>query len=224
MMHILMPHLHRSLRLNLRRGSEALVTVFFFVMIASLFALALGGEQTLVARAAPGIIWTSAALAALLALEGMYHRDFDDGTFDLLLLSPASSLGIVAAKMICHWLLTGLLVLVALLIVAPMLFIPFTQFGTLFVSLFCGTLYLSLLGGLGACLTLGSRKPGVLLVLLILPLFLPMLLLGMLAMGASLAGMAATPYVLLQFALLLPALPLAPYAASVCLTMNVRSS
>lgn len=224
MMNVLKPHMARSLRLNLRRGSEALVTVFFFVMVASLFALSLGGEQNIVSRAAPGIIWTSAALAALLALEGMYHRDFDDGTFGLLLLSPVSAFAVVAAKMICHWLLTGLLVLLALLVVAPMLFIPFSQFGTLFVSLFCGTVYLSLLGGLGACLTLGSRKPGVLLVLLILPLFLPMLLLGGLAMGASLAGLPATPYVLLQFALLLPALPLAPYAASVCLTMNVRSS
>jgi heme exporter protein B len=224
MMHVLKPLLARSLRLNLRRGSEALVTVFFFVMITSLFALALGGGQNLVARAAPGIIWTSAALAALLALEGMYHRDFDDGTFDLLLLSPVSGFAVVLAKMFCHWLLTGFLVLLAALIVAPMLFIPWAQFGTLFVSLFCGTVYLSLLGGLGACLTLGSRKPGVLLVLLILPLFLPMLLLGMLAMGASLAGMAATPYVLLQFALLLPALPLAPYAAAACLTMNVRAS
>lgn len=224
MMNVLKPHMARSLRLNLRRGSEALVTVFFFVMVASLFALSLGGEQNIVSRAAPGIIWTSAALAALLALEGMYHRDFDDGTFGLLLLSPVSAFAVVVAKMICHWLLTGLLVLLALLVVAPMLFIPFSQFGTLFVSLFCGTVYLSLLGGLGACLTLGSRKPGVLLVLLILPLFLPMLLLGGLAMGASLAGLPATPYVLLQFALLLPALPLAPYAASVCLTMNVRSS
>jgi heme exporter protein B len=224
MRHVLTPHLARSLRLHLRRGPEALVTVFFFVMIAALFALSLGGGQDIVARAAPGIIWTAAALAALLALESLYHRDYDDGTFDLVLMSPVSVFAVVAAKMLCHWLLTGLLLLAALLVVAPMLFIPFAQLGVLILSLFCGTLYLSLLGGFGACLTLGSRKPGILLVLLILPLFLPMLLLGVLAVGASLAGMAAKAYVLLQFALLLPALPLAPYAASVCLTMNVRSS
>lgn len=217
-------HLARSLRLHLRRGSEALVTVFFFIMVTSLFAIGLGGEQALVARAAPAMIWTAAALAALLALEGVYHRDFDDGTLDMLLLSPAAPFAIVVAKMFCHWVLTGFLLLVAVLVVAPMLFIPFAQWGVLLLSLFAGTVYLSLLGGFGACLTLGSRKPGVLLVLLVLPLFLPMLLLGMLAMGASLAGMPATPYVLLQMALLLLALPLLPVAATACLTMNVRSS
>lgn len=214
----------RDLRLTLGRGSEGLVTVFFFVLVVSVFALALGGEATLVSRAAAGIIWTAAVLSALLTLESVYHRDYADGTLDLLLLSPLSPWQIVAAKMLSHWLLGGVLLLPAALIAAPLLFILAAALPVLLLSLLLGTLYLSLLGGLGAALTLGSRRPGVLLVVIVLPLYTPMLLLGGMATAAALAEMPARPYLLLQTALLLAALPLAPAAAAVSLTTNMRSS
>ncbi|MDP2206776.1 MAG: heme exporter protein CcmB [Alphaproteobacteria bacterium] len=214
----------RDLRLTLGRGSEGLVTVFFFVLVVSVFALALGGDTALVARAAAGIIWTAAVLSALLTLESVYHRDYADGTLDLLLLSPLSPWHIVAAKMLSHWLLGGALLLPAALVAAPLLFIPAAALPVLLLSLLFGTLYLSLLGGLGAALTLGSRRPGVLLVVIVLPLYTPMLLLGGMAAAAALAEMPVRPYLLLQAALFLAALPLAPAAAAVSLTTNMRSS
>ncbi len=214
----------RDVRLTFGRGSEGLVTVFFFILVVSVFALALGGEQALIARAAAGVIWTAAVLSALLTLESVYHRDYADGTLDLLLLSPLPAWQVVAAKMISHWVLGGALLLPAALIAAPMLFVPLSAVPVLLLSLLVGTLYLSLLGGLGAALTLGSRRPGLLLVVIVLPLYTPMLLLGGMASAAAIADMAARPYLLLQGALLLLALPLVPVAAAASLTMNMRSS
>jgi heme exporter protein B len=214
----------RDLRLTLGRGSEGLVTVFFFVLVVSVFALALGGDAGLLSRAAAGIIWTAAVLSALLTLESVYHRDYADGTLDLLLLSPLSAWQIVVAKMLSHWLLGGALLLPAGLLAAPLLFVPAAALPVLLLSLLLGTLYLSLLGGLGAALTLGSRRPGILLVVIVLPLYTPMLLLGGMAAAAALTEMSARPYLLLQAALLLAVLPLAPAAAAVSLTTNMRSS
>ncbi|HCS23039.1 MAG TPA: heme exporter protein CcmB [Alphaproteobacteria bacterium] len=214
----------RDMRLTLGRGSEGLVTLFFFLMVVMVFALALGGDAALIGRAAAGIIWTAAVLSALLTLESVYHRDYADGTLDLLLLSPLSAWQIVAAKMLSHWILGGLLLLPAALVAAPMLFVPFAALPVLLLSLLMGTLYLSLLGGLGAALTLGSRRPGLLLVVIVLPLYTPMLLLGGMAASAAMMAMPVKAYLLLQAALLLLALPLAPAAAAASLTTNMRSS
>src|SRR5271170_1176004 len=112
----------RDLRLLLLRGSEGMVTLFFFVVTATLFSLALGGEQTIIQRAAPAIIWVSAVLASLLSLETIYHRDAEDGTFDLLLLSPISPFGIALAKMFAHWIVSGLALVIISIIVSQMLF------------------------------------------------------------------------------------------------------
>lgn len=214
----------RDMRLTLGRGSEGLVTLFFFLMVVMVFALALGGDAALIGRAAAGIIWTAAVLSALLTLESVYHRDYADGTLDLLLLSPLPAWQIVAAKMLSHWILGGLLLLPAALVAAPMLFVPFAALPVLLLSLLMGTLYLSLLGGLGAALTLGSRRPGLLLVVIVLPLYTPMLLLGGMAASAAMMAMPVKAYLLLQAALLLLALPLAPAAAAASLTTNMRSS
>lgn len=214
----------RDLRLTLGRGSEGLVTLFFFLMVVTVFALAMGGDAALIGRAGAGIIWTAAVLSALLTLESVYHRDYADGTLDLLLLSPLPAWQIVAAKMLSHWILGGCLLLPAALVAAPMLFMPFGALPVLLLSLLMGTLYLSLLGGLGAALTLGSRRPGLLLVVIVLPLYTPMLLLGGMAVSAAMMAMPAKAYLLLQAALLLLALPLVPVAAAASLTTNMRSS
>jgi len=214
----------RDLRLTLGRGSEGLVTLFFFLMVVTVFALAMGGDAALIGRAAAGIIWTAAVLSALLTLESVYHRDYADGTLDLLLLSPLPAWQIVAAKMLSHWILGGFLLLPAVLVAAPMLFMPFGALPVLLLSLLMGTLYLSLLGGLGAALTLGSRRPGLLLVVIVLPLYTPMLLLGGMAVSAAMMAMPVKAYLLLQAALLLLALPLVPVAAAASLTTNMRST
>lgn len=214
----------RDMRLTLGRGSEGLVTAFFFVLVVSVFALALGGDAALIGRAASGVIWTAAVLSALLTVESVYHRDYADGTLDLLLLSPMPAWQVVAAKMISHWILGGVLLLPAAAVAAPMLFMPLSALPVLLLSLLLGTLYLSLLAGLGAALTLGSRRPGLLLVVIVLPLYTPMLLLGGMAVTAAINDMAASPYLMLQGALLLLAMPLAPVAAAASLTMNMRSS
>jgi heme exporter protein B len=224
MMAALLALVARDLRLTLGRGSEGLVTLFFFLMVVTVFALAMGGDAALIGRAGAGIIWTAAVLSALLTLESVYHRDYADGTLDLLLLSPLPAWQIVAAKMLSHWILGGFLLLPAVLVAAPMLFMPFGALPVLLLSLLMGTLYLSLLGGLGAALTLGSRRPGLLLVVIVLPLYTPMLLLGGMAVSAAMMAMPVKAYLLLQAALLLLASPLVPVAAAASLTTNMRSS
>lgn len=215
--------LRRDLRLSAARGADAVVTVFFFVVVASLFPFMLGGDMDLLSRASAGIVWIAAVLAALLSLDAVYHRDYDDGTFALLLMSPVPPVVLAAVKMLSHWLLSGLLLLPAAAVVSVMLAVPAEMLCGLLLSLALGSVYLSLLGGFAACVTFGSRRPGVLLAVLVLPLFVPMLVLGALAAGALLAGLPAKPYLLLQAALVLAALPLAPLAAGAMLSMNARS-
>lgn len=210
----------RDIRLGFLRGTAGLTTLFFFIVTASLFAIALGGAPELLKRAAAGVIWVCAILAALLSLESVFHRDAEDGTFDLLLLSPLSPFGVAGAKMAAHWLVSGLPLVLAAALVAQMLFVPAALLCTLMASLLLGTLYMSLIGGMGAILTFGARRPGLLLTLLILPLYVPMLILGTLALDAP----SATPYLFLQGALTMALLPLATGVAAVSLHMNMRAS
>lgn len=209
----------RDLTLSFLRGSEGMTALFFFIVTAGLFPFTFGGEPDLLRRAAPGVLWISALLASLLSLETLYHRDEEDGTFDLLLLSPASPLGIVLSKMLAHWIVSALPLLLASIPVSQLLLLPIPALTTLFPSLFLGTAYASLLGGMGAILTFGARRPGLLLALLILPLYIPMLILGVSAAEAA----VAKPFLLLQLSLVIAALPLASGAGALFLRMNMRS-
>ncbi len=211
--------IRRDLRLSLTRGSEGMTTLFFFIMTASLFPFALGGEQVLLQRAAAGIIWVSALLASLLSLETVYHRDEEDGTLDLLMISAVSPFSLASAKTLAHWLVSGLPVVMMSVLVSQMLFLPVDELFTLLPSLLLGTLYMSLLGGMGAALTFQARRPGVLLALIILPLYIPMLILGILAAESA----AARPYLLLQLSLVVAALPLALWATAQSLRLHMRS-
>jgi heme exporter protein B len=222
-MSVFLAILFRDLRLSVTRGSEAMVTLFFFIITASLFPFALGAEQLTLQRAAPAIIWVVAVLAALLSLENVYHRDYEDGTFDALLLSPVSTVHIILAKMTGHWIVSGITLMTASLVIAPMLFIPLSALPVLVLSLAFGSLYMSLLGGMGAVLTLGSRRPALLLAILVLPLYIPQLILGTMAMDAHLSGLSALPYLLLQLALVIVSLPLMPFVSAVLLKSTVRS-
>ncbi len=209
----------RDLRLSLLRGCDVLTTLFFFVVTASLFAFAFGGEQALIQRAASGIIWVSAVLSSLLSLEAFYHRDAEDGTFDLMLMAPVPPLGIVLSKMLAHWLSSGLSLVLMSLVLSQMLFVPQEKLLVLLPSLLMGTLYMSVLGGMGAVLTFGAKRPALLLTLLVMPLYIPMLLLGVMAYEAVMPK----PYLLLQLALALAVLPLVSWAAAAFMRMNWRS-
>lgn len=215
--------IRRDIRLTFARGSEGLATLFFFAVVASLFPFALGAEPGLLKKSAAGIVWVSALLAALLSLEAVWHRDFEDGTFDLLLLSPARPVAVVSAKVFSHWLMSGPGLVLAAAVVSQMLYLPPAVLPTLVPSLLLGTVYMSLLGALGAVLTFGARRPGVLLVLLILPLLIPMLVLGVMAGEAALAGEPCNGFLLLQSSLVIAALALVPPAAAKFLEMQVRS-
>lgn len=214
----------RDVRLSALRGGGVAASLFFFVMVASLFPLALGADRELLQGSGAAVIWICALLASLLSLEQVYHRDFDDGSMDLMMLAPVSPFVLSCAKIAAHWLCAGLPLFIAAGFVAQMFNVDAAFLPLLLLSLFTGTVYMSLLGGFGAFLTLGSRRPGVLLALVVLPLYIPMLLLGMMAAEAALAGTPPKAYLLLQIALVIAALPLALLASSALLKMHLRSN
>lgn len=212
----------RDVRLSVARGSEAVGGIFFFVITGSMFAIALGGDTALLQKSAAAVIWMSALLAALLSLENIFHRDLDDGTFDQLFLS-VSPATVMFAKATAHWIVAGLPLVLAALIVGPMLFLPTQVLCAMTASLLLGTGYASLLGALGAGLTAGSRRPGLLLGILILPLYVPMLLLGISVVDAAASSLPVKPYLLLQLALVIAAAPLAILGAGALFNMHLKS-
>jgi len=204
----------RDLRLALRAGTDATVAVLFFVLTVTLFPMAVGPEPNTLARIAAGVIWVAALLASLLSLERLFAADHEDGTLDLLALSPLPLEAVVAAKVLTHWIVTGLPLIVAAPILAVLLNLDREGLAILVATLALGTPTLSLIGSIGAALTLGSRRGGVLISLLILPLFVPVLLFSVLAIDAVLGGFSPRPHLLLLGGMLAAALPLAPVAAA----------
>jgi heme exporter protein B len=212
----------RDLRLALRQRSDAATVVLFFVLIAALFPLAIGPAPEVLLRIAPGVIWVTALLAVLLSLERLFLADYEDGTLELLALSPAPLSVMVLAKCLAHWLTTGLPVILAAPVIALLYGLDGEVFMPLVVAMLLGTPTLSLVGAIGAALTLGARRGGVLVPLLVLPLYVPILIFGVLAVDAALAGLPARPHLLLLGAMLLAALPLAPLAAAAALRQAVE--
>ena len=204
--------LKRDLRLALRQLSDASLVVLFFVLCAVMFPFAVGPEPNLLARIAPGIITVAAALASLLSLERLFLTDYEDGNLELLVLSPAPLELIVLAKVFVHWCTTGLPLIAAAPLIALLYRMDPGGMPVLLAALALATPVLSLIGAIGAALVLGARRGGVLLSLLMLPLYVPVLIFAVSAIDANLAGLPARPHLLLLGALLLGALPLAPIA------------
>lgn len=204
----------RDLKLALRRRSDVLTTMFFFVMVVTLFPLGVGPEPSLLRSMAPGVLWVSALLASMLALGRLFALDFADGTLEQMLLSAEPLVLIVCGKVAAHWLVSGL----PLVLLAPLLGIQFdlpaSSVWVLFFSLLIGTPVLSLLGAIGAALTLGVRGGGVLVALLVLPLYIPVLIFGAGAVGAEASGLGSSAHLLLLGAMLGGAAVLAPWAAA----------
>jgi heme exporter protein B len=207
----------RDLRLALRQGGDAAMVVAFFVLTVVLFPLGVGPEPELLSRIAPGILWVTALLAALLSLERLFQADYEDGSLEALSLMPLPLEAQVLAKCLAHWLVTGLPLALAAPVLGLLLQLDAAGYPVLVLGLLLGTPTLSLIGAVGAALSLGARRGGVLLSLLVLPLYIPVLIFGVLAVEQTIAGLAARPHLLLLGALLAAALPLAPVAAAAAL-------
>jgi len=209
--------LARELRLALRHPADALAAVLFFLLVTALFPFGVGPAPETLARLAPGALLASALLAALLPLDRLWGAEADDGSLDLLLLSGLHPALIALAKALGHWLTTGLPLLLATPLAAAMLNLPTGAWPTAMLALGLASALLSMLGTAGAALTLGARRGGVLLPLLVLPLAIPAVVFGAAAIEAAAGETTARPMLLLLGALLALSLPLAPLAAGAAL-------
>jgi heme exporter protein B len=204
----------RDLRLALRQGGDAAMVVAFFVLAVILFPFGVGPEPEVLARIGSGIIWVTALFAALLSLDRLFLADYEDGSLEALALSPLPLTLIALAKILAHWLVTGLPLALVAPVLALILGVDASGYPALIAAMALGTPSLSLIGAIGAALTLGARRGGVLLSLLILPLYVPVLILGAGAVEAAISGLGARPHLLILAAMAAAALPLAPLAAS----------
>ena len=214
--------LRRDMRVAWRRRSDAFATLVFFVMVVSLFPLRVGPEPQLLRTMAPGVLWVAAMLASMLSLPRLFADDYSDGTLEQMLLS-AQSLGLlVLGKTLAHWIVSGL----PLVLLSPVLALQFdlsaTSTGVLALSLLLGTPVLSLVGSIGAALTVGLRGSGVLLSLLVLPLSIPVLIFGAGAVEAHNAGLGVSGHFSLLGALLIVAAVAAPWVAAAALRISME--
>lgn len=219
---VMLAMLRRETALAMRQKGEVLTPLVFFIVVASLFPLGVGPESALLLRMAPGVLWVSALLAAMLSLQRMFASDYADGSLEQMLLSSTPLTLLVVAKALSHFVLSGL----PLVLVAPVLGLQFgldgQALGILMLTLLLGTPTLSLIGSIGASLTLGVRGAGVLLSLLILPLYIPVLIFGAGAVEAHASGLGAGGHLSLLAALLVLSLFFAPLATTAALKISLE--
>ena len=214
--------LRRDLRLGFIKRSELLNPVFFFILVVSLFPLGVGPSPSILGTIAPGVIWVAALLATLLSMERLFRSDFEDGSLEQLVLSPHPLPLLALAKTAAHWLMAGLPLLLVSPLLGVLLHLPSDALLTLMVSLLLGTPSLSLIGAIGVGLTVGLRRGGVLLTLLVLPLYVPILIFGTAAIAASAAGLPSSGQLALLGAILALALVLAPFAIAAGLRISMN--
>lgn len=211
-----------DLTLALRRLSDVLTTLFFFIIVVSLFPLGVGPELDVLREIAPGVVWVAALLASLLGLDRLFSGDYRDGSLEQLLLAPQPLAMMVLAKVLAHWLVSG----APLVVIAPLLGLQlgldWPALQVLMLTLLLGTPAMSLIGSVGAALTLGVRGRGVLLALLILPLYVPVLIFGAGAVEASISGLGAQAHLSLLGAVLVLALCFAPLATAAALRISME--
>lgn len=204
----------RDLLLARRQGGASLLVIAFFVMVIMLFPLGIGPEPEMLSRIASGVIWVAALLSVLLSLDRLFQADLEDGSLDHLALLPMPLPVIVAAKIAAHWLTTGLPLIVTTPVLALLMQLPFEGFATLVAAMALGTPTLSLIGAIGAALTVGVRRGGVLLTLIVTPLYIPVLIFGVGAVEAALQGFDPAANLFFLAAILLGAIVMAPIAAA----------
>ena len=212
----------RDLILAVRRRAEIANPLFFFVIVVTLFPLGIGAQAKLLQAMAPGVIWVSALLAAMLSLDGLFRSDFADGSLEQMLLSPFPVSVLVLGKIVAHWLVTGLPLILMAPLLAIFLGLPEKAMGTLVITLVLGTPVLSLIGAIGVALTLGLRRGGMLLSLLVLPLYIPVLIFASNAVDMAAMGLPVSAQINILMAILFLALVLAPLPAAAALKMSMN--
>jgi len=214
--------IRRDLTLAIRQLSDVLTTLFFFVIVVSLFPLGVGPEMEVLRSIAPGVVWVAALLATMLALGRLFSSDYSDGTLEQLLLAPQPLSLLVFGKVIAHWLVSG----APLVLIAPLLGLQFGMsreaLDVLLATLLLGTPALSLVGAVGAALTIGLRGGGVLVSLLVLPLYVPALIFGAGAVEGVISGTGAEAHLSLLGAFLMMSLLLAPWVSAMALKVSVE--
>jgi len=207
----------QNLRLQLKQSSDLVAPIAFFGIATMLAPLGIGPEPNLLSRLAPGMIWIAALLSTQLALDRLFQRDYEDGSLDLLALAPVPLELAMLAKTAAHWVATGVPVLIAAPLLGLMLGLDGGSYGALELSLLLGTPILSLIGAFGAAVTLGARRGGALLAVLVLPLYVPVLIFATSAVGAAGEGLSPWPHLLLLGSMLAAVVALAPFAAAAAL-------
>ncbi len=220
--HAFLAMLKRDLILAFRHRGELANPLLFFVIVVSLFPLGITPETAILRTLAPGVIWVAALLATMLSLESIFRSDFDDGSLEQMLLSPHPISALVLAKVLAHWIVTGLPLLFLAPLLGVFLSLPAKAMTTLFFTLVLGTPVLSLVGSIGVALTVGLRRGGALLSLLILPLYIPLLIFASNAVGAAAVGLPIMGQLYFIGALLVLSLTLAPLATAAALRISMN--
>jgi heme exporter protein B len=213
--------IRRELKLAIRQGADASIALMFFVVVVALFPLGVGPEPGILERISGGVVWIGALLAAMLSLDRLFQADHEDGSLDLLVLTPWPLEFLVLAKCLAHWLVTGLPIMLVSPLLGLLLHMNTDAYLSLLAAMALGTPVLSLIGAVGASLVLGARRAGVLVSLLILPLTVPVLIFGVAAVEAAAIGQSPQPYLMLLGALLLASIPLCPLATAAALRQAV---
>ena len=214
--------LTRDLRLAMRAGGGFGLGLAFFLLLAVLVPLGVGPEGGVLGRIAPGILWVGALLSCLLSLDRIFALDFEDGSLDLLATSPMPLEAVVAVKALAHWVVTGVPLTVVAPVLGVLLNLPVEGYGWLVLSLALGTPALSMIGAFGAALVVGVKRGGLLLSLLVLPLYVPTLIFGAEVVKRGAAGLEAGVPVLLLAGITLGAVALLPFAAAAAIRVNLR--
>lgn len=211
----------RDLLLAYRHRAELINPLAFFVMVITLFPLALGAEITLLKRIAPAIIWVAALLASLMSIENLFRADYDDGSLELMVMTPHSLSVLVLAKVTAHWLLSSLPLLLISPLMGLMLHMDSDVIGVLLLTLLLGMPVLSLIGGIAVALTLGLRKGGALMAILVLPLYVPILIFASSAIDAAMSDFPVSGHLSMMCAILFLALTLTPLPTAAALKMSL---
>lgn len=214
----------RDVRVAFRQRQDLLNPLLFFVMVVTLFPLGVSPEVSFLQQSGAGILWVAALLAVLLSLDHLFRHDFDDGTLEQLVLQPQPLFLLILAKTLAHWILTGLPLVLLAPVLGVMVHLDGNSIAILCLTLLIGTPVLSLIGSIGAALTLGLRSAGVLLSLLIIPLYIPVLIFGTGTVAAAGEGASVGGHLALMGAFLVLALTLAPFAAAAALRISMSNS
>ena len=212
----------RDLKIAFRSPGDLINPLMFFLIVTCLFPLSIGSSPERLAEVAPGIIWVTALLSTLLGLEVLFKQDFEDGTLEQLCLAPAPLSLLVFAKISAHWLVYGLPIVIIGPLIGILLHLNTDAFGTLILSLLIGTPSLSLIGAIGVGLTAGIRRGGVLLTLLILPLYIPVLIFGASAIQSAAIGLDAAGQLYILSSILTFSLISTPFAAAAAIKISIN--